>query len=94
MIRTQIQLTEEQSRRVKAVAERENVSMAEIIRRAVDAWLATHGEMSMEEKHRRALAVVTEMRGRFRSGHSDISVNHDAHLAEAYCDYEPRDDLP
>lgn len=94
MIRTQIQLTEEQSRRVKEAAEREDVSIAEIIRRAVDAWLATHGELSMEEKRQRALAVVTEMRGRFRSGHSDISVNHDAYLTEAYGDYEPRDDLP
>jgi hypothetical protein len=94
MIRTQIQLTEEQSRRVKAIAEREEISMAEVIRRAVDAWLVVHGEMSMEEKRRRALAVVTEMKGRFHSGHSDISVNHDAYLAEAYGDYEPRDDLP
>lgn len=93
MIRTQIQLTEEQSRRVKEIAEREEISMAEVIRRAVDAWLVEYSEMTMEEKRRRALAVVREMDGMFHSGHSDISVNHDDYLAEAYNDYEPRDDL-
>jgi Arc/MetJ-type ribon-helix-helix transcriptional regulator len=94
MIRTQIQLTEEQSRRVKEIAAQENISMAEVIRRAVDAWLVTHGEMGIEEKRERALAVVKEMRGEFHSGHSDISVNHDAYVTEAFGDYEPRDDLP
>jgi len=89
MIRTQIQLTEEQSRRVKEVAERENVSMAEIIRQAVDHWIATYGDMLTAERKRRALSIV----GRFSSGVSDLAENHDAYLAEAYGDYEPRDDL-
>ncbi len=29
----------------------------------------------------------------FSSGVSDLAENHDAYLAEAYGDYEPRDDL-
>jgi hypothetical protein len=90
MIRTQIQLTEEQSRRVKEIAEREEISMAEVIRQAVDHWITMSGDLPPEERRRRALSVV----GRFSSGLGDISVNHDAYLAEAYGDYEPRDDLP
>ncbi len=94
MIRTQIQLTQEQARRVKEVAEREEISMAEVIRRAVDYWLTRHGDLDIVERRRRALSVVREMDGMFRSGYTDISTNHDAHLAEIYAEYEPRDDLP
>lgn len=90
MIRTQIQLTEEQSRKVKEVAQREDISMAEVIRRAVDHWIATYGDMSRAERKRRALSAM----GRFSSGVGDLAENHDSYLAEAYGDYEPRDDLP
>lgn len=90
MIRTQIQLTEEQSRRVKKIAEREEISMAEVIRRAVDHWIVRYGDIPPEERRRRALSVI----GRFSSGLGDVAANHDAYLAEAYGDYEPRDDLP
>ena len=38
--RTQIYLTEEQRRRIDALAEAEGVTMAEIVRRALDAYLA------------------------------------------------------
>jgi hypothetical protein len=37
--RTQIYLTEEQRRRLDALAEAEGVTMAEIVRRALDAYL-------------------------------------------------------
>lgn len=40
--RTQIYLTEPQRRRVDEIAEREGVTMAEIVRRALDAYLAEH----------------------------------------------------
>jgi Arc/MetJ-type ribon-helix-helix transcriptional regulator len=93
MIRTQIQLTEEQSRGVKALAQREGISMAELIRRAVDDWLRKHGDVSMTEKRQRALSVVREMDGMFHSGCSDIAENHNEYLAEAFGDYEPRTDV-
>ncbi len=94
MIRTQIQLTEEQARRVKEVAEREEISMAEVIRRAVDYWLTRHSDLDMAERRRRALAVVRDMDGMFQSHYTDLAANHDVHLAEIYAEYEPRDDLP
>jgi hypothetical protein len=89
MIRTQIQLTEQQSREIKSIAEREKTSMADLIRRAVDDWLARYSDAAREARKKRALEVV----GRYRSGLSDISENHDHYLAEAYGDYEPRSDL-
>ena len=84
MIRTQIQLTEEQSRRVKTVAQEENVSMAQVIRDAIDAWLEQRSKPRAADRWERSLSLV----GKFRSGLSDIAENHDAYLAEAYAHYE------
>jgi len=61
--------------------------MAELIRRAVDDWLARYGDAVSQAKKERALAVV----GRYRSGLSDVAENHDEYLAEAYGDYESRE---
>jgi len=81
MVRTQIQLTERQARELKRMAAREGVSMAEVIRRAVDAKIREGaGEVPREERVRLALAVM----GKFRSGIRDLSTNHDKYLAEDY----------
>lgn len=40
MIRVQIQLTEEQARRLKELAHREDTSIASLVRRAIDLWLS------------------------------------------------------
>ncbi len=81
MVRTQIQLTERQARELKRMAAREGVSMAEVIRMAVDAKI--HGaaiEVTWEERVRRALAAT----GKYRSGLKDVAEKHDDYLAEAY----------
>jgi Arc/MetJ-type ribon-helix-helix transcriptional regulator len=75
VIRTQIQLTEDQAHGLKRKAAERGVSMAEVIREAVDRVLAEDGGGA---KRRRALAGA----GRFRSGHADISERHDDYLAE------------
>jgi Ribbon-helix-helix protein, copG family len=80
MVRTQIQLTENQAERLRTLAAERGVSMAELIRKAVDALLAGNAAVDVEESRRRALAVV----GRFRSGTKDGSRSHDKHLAKAY----------
>ena len=82
MVRTQIQLTEDQSRRLKAASARRGVSVAELIRKAVDAVLTRENDRSPDELYDRALNAA----GRFRSGRRDISVRHDNYLAEI----EPR----
>jgi hypothetical protein len=80
MIRTQIQLTEGQARELKELAAREGVSMAELVRHAVNNLLERSGTTSVEERRRRAVALV----GQFRSGRSDVSEKHDEYLAEGY----------
>jgi len=80
MIRTQIQLTEEQSARLKAAAARRGVSVAELIRQSVEALLSRSDERSPEELRRRAAQAA----GRHRSGVRDVSVRHDDYLNEAY----------
>jgi hypothetical protein len=76
MIRTQILLTEEQAAELRIIAAREGVSMAELIRQATARLLAERRQATRAE---RSLAAV----GRYRSGLTDISVNHDAYLNEA-----------
>ena len=81
MVRTQIQLTEEQVDLVKRIAAERHVSMARVIREALDRSLrSSTNVLSQEDRIRRAIDVA----GRFRSGTADGSANHDRHLTEAY----------
>lgn len=81
MVRTQIQLTERQARELKRIAAAKGVSMAEVIREAVDERIrAGIVPVSREERVKRALAVL----GKFRSGIKDLSTAHDKYLAEDY----------
>ena len=80
MIRTQVQLTEEQARVLKNLASIRQVSVAELIRQSVDALIRSSREIDTEERRRRAIAAA----GRFHSGASDISAKHDEYLVEAF----------
>jgi hypothetical protein len=80
MIRTQIQLTEEQSRALKSLAARRGVPVAELIRQSVDSFIRSSAGLDDRERRRRAIAAA----GKFHSGKSDVAVNHDDYLAEAY----------
>lgn len=84
MIRTQIQLTEEQSTQLKALAAHEGLSVAEIIRRSVDLYVRSRPFIDLAEQKRNALAIV----GKYSSGHTDTSENHDAYLAALYAEVE------
>jgi hypothetical protein len=77
MIRTQISLTEEQMSALRREAERRGVSVASIVRHAVDAEL---GGDDREELIKRAIDVM----GKYTSGRSDISENHDLYLDPEY----------
>ncbi|BDG19084.1 hypothetical protein TthSNM11_12870 [Thermus thermophilus] len=78
MVRTQVQLTEAQWARLKAKARAEGVSLAELVRRAVERFLEE--EEGYEDKARRALLAL----GRFASGQGDVSEAHDRYLEEAF----------
>ena len=79
MVRTQIQLSERQSRRLKAQATREGTSVAELIRRAVDRSLDADALVDPEEAKQRAREVF----GQFQDTATDVVVNHDKYIAEA-----------
>ncbi len=80
MIRTQIQLTEAQAQTLKTMAAARRSSVAELIRQSVDHLIRQSGSIDVEERRRRAIAAA----GRFHSGQSNVSTEHDRHLAEAY----------
>jgi len=72
MIRTQISLTEDQMRRLRAEARRRRVPIAEVVREAVDRTVpADPGER--EARFDRLLSAA----GRFHSGTGDVSARHD-----------------
>jgi post-segregation antitoxin (ccd killing protein) len=79
VVRTQIQLTAEQAADLKRLAAARSVSMAAVIRDAVDAHLARERGPSWEERVERALSHV----GRFHSGLDDLAENHDEYYVEA-----------
>jgi len=82
MIRTQIQLSEKQSEVLKQLAREEGVSMAEVIRRALDGVVERRRLPDREELKRRALAAI----GSVHSDITDMSERHDDYLAEIYAE--------
>ena len=81
MVRTQIQLTDVQARRVRRLAEEQGVSMAEFIRRCLDQALESD-EPDRSVLYERAEAVV----GRYEdpSGANDLARRHDDYLATSF----------
>jgi len=77
MIRTQIQLTDDQAQALKALSAKTGLSIAELVRRGL-APLLRDGLSEHDERARRAAAAV----GRFHSGRDDISANHDRYLTD------------
>lgn len=80
MVRTQIQLTKEQSAALKRIARARGCSQAELVRQGVDFIIGQDPGLSDRERRERAAALS----GRFRSGKRDLSGRHDRHLAEAF----------
>ena len=80
MVRTQIQLTEEQAKAVRKMAMSRHLSVAELIRRAVDTMIKSSTVIDAEERYKRAMDIV----GKFGSGKRDISRKHDTYLTDAY----------
>jgi Arc/MetJ-type ribon-helix-helix transcriptional regulator len=79
MVRTQIQLTEEQAAKAKRLAAQRGVSMSEVIRQLLDA---APERDDRAERFARALAAVKRGGFRDREGKTDVSIRHDEYLAE------------
>jgi predicted DNA-binding protein len=82
MNRTQIQLTNEQTRALKDLSVQQNKSMAQLIREAIDTLLRSRHLPAQDDLRRRAIQAA----GRFRSGVPDLATRHDDYLAESYGD--------
>ena len=80
MIRTQIQLTDDQFKSLKRLAADRGVSVAELIRQGVQLFIRGAEVIDSKEQKQRALSAA----GRFHSRLSDISTQHDRYLQEAY----------
>lgn len=78
MVRIGIRFTEEQHNAL--LAEETGRSVAELVREGVDHVLAGRSGAGREELVERALAVV----GRYASGKSDVSRDHDRYLGETF----------
>ncbi|HQY93739.1 MAG: ribbon-helix-helix protein, CopG family [Caldilinea sp.] len=82
MVRTHIQLTEEQAQRLKQLAVREGVSMATLIRCSVDCYVQGNELNDAKTNKARALSVI----GKYTSQQGDISQEHDRYLATLYAE--------
>jgi predicted transcriptional regulator len=79
MIRTQIQLTEEQAEKLKELSRYSNKSMAALIRQAIDRYLLT-GKPDRAAQYRQAMALASK----YEAPQSDIAIEHDRYLEEAF----------
>lgn len=78
MIRTQIQLREDQYEELRRRAAGENRSLADLVRESLDCWLARGAP-------RTALAGLAKLSGRFRdpAGAIDVAERHDRYLLDS-----------
>jgi Arc/MetJ-type ribon-helix-helix transcriptional regulator len=85
MIRTQIQLSEEQARALRELAARDGRSMADLVRESVDLLLRRRRihSPSRELLVERALAAV----GHFRSESGDLGRRHDDYFADSVAEW-------
>jgi predicted transcriptional regulator len=88
MIRTMVQLTEEQMKALKELAKARKTSVARLVRESVAQYVVIAEKASdREEKRRRALEFIEMMKKEpfhDKDGATDVSVNHDKYLAEIY----------
>jgi len=80
VIRTQIQLTEDQVNALRKLSLSRHLSIAELIRQAVDNILKSSTAIDREERKKKAIDTA----GRFSSGKHDIAREHDKYLAETF----------
>lgn len=80
MVKTQVQLPEEDLARLRRLAAEEGVSVSELVRRGVRRVLEAGTTPTREQLWDRASEVI----GKYRSGKPDIGERHDDYLDEAY----------
>ncbi len=81
MLRTQVQFTETQYRRLRLLAQRRGVSISEVVRESVERHLDEES-YDAETLYSRAAEIIGAYND--RDGSDDLSSNHDDYLDEAY----------
>jgi len=79
MVRTQIQLTEEQAKKLRELSAATRESVAALIRKAVDQFIIS-GKPDRSTLYRQAELVV----GKYKCDTTDVSIDHDRYLEEAF----------
>jgi len=79
MLRTQIQIEEDQIKWLRDRAKERGVSVSQLIRGGVEFY-RKYEDRFPEDQKKKVLAAV----GRYASGVSDISEKHDDYLAKAF----------
>ena len=79
MIRTQIQITKEQSSKLKRLASRQGVSVAELIRNSIDKMISASNLPDQDAMRKRAIETAGKL-----TGPNNLSEDHDIFLEEAY----------
>jgi len=81
MVRTQIQLTEDQAQMLRELSLAGNESVAALIRKAIDRFLVTGTSIpNRAAQYRQALSLA----GKYETAQPDIAVEHDRYLEEAF----------
>jgi hypothetical protein len=80
MVRTQVQLTEEQMQALRELSASTGRSIADLVRQGLELYLGARHQPTRDERIQRALQVA----GRFASGRHDIGKEHDRHLADVF----------
>jgi len=88
MIRTMVQLTEEQLKVLKTMAKARKTSVARLVRESVTIYVAMSIQNPEREKKRRralnGLKKIQKANFNDADGKKDIATNHDQYLAEIY----------
>lgn len=80
MVRIQVQLTDEQLERLRQISSETGRSVADLVREGMSEYLNRRSRPTNAERRARALSAI----GRFHSGKSDGSRDHDRLVAEAF----------
>ncbi|HEY2017127.1 MAG TPA: hypothetical protein VGH38_26660 [Bryobacteraceae bacterium] len=80
MVRTQVQLSEDQLDALRKRSAETGESIAQLVRLGVELYLSSQFRPSRADQIARARGIG----GKFRSGQKDVSARHDHYLAEAF----------
>jgi hypothetical protein len=79
MLRTQVQIEEDQMEWLRTNASARGISVSQLIREGIKFY-RVHEERLPDIRKKKAMEAI----GRFSSGTSDVSARHDDYLADAY----------